>query len=429
MPDLVLDYHRLKMPIDHPDLSVTRTKLEYPTVDVKLIYLAMMDKAVPYGSDGTPHANYYATTDSFTDLAVELWSLRVNDDLYRKLGPVVRLQNAINLYQLGLTSSYLGLIKRVNDTDTAIATYSLSTSPDTPRQLKLSVSGSTLKGFQADMTTAKITATDTTFASGKFGCKMPSSSNYYVSDGAWGFASATLRSPSSPAPQAIAIIETGVRGSGRVEDPFRPLFSENFMEISSELNVPDFLLIEKNRYNLLRAKGFTDDEIRLLLNYIPQHQIDVDSVSYGTFEFSEKSLTNIIMIYGDNPYKAGAVQRQMDYAKSKNLRAFPPPKSYDDAVALYNQLKKDYPHWIAGVHNWCYQIFGYEIFDLLQNIDFYHGELLDHMTHYNQLKQVPDWEITNRLNELIDKLSRETVLTDERDKHIAKAREVLKKGW
>jgi hypothetical protein len=429
MPDIVLDYHRLRTPIDHPDLSVTRAKLEYPTVDVKLIYLAMIDKAVSYGRDGTPHANYYATTDSFTDLAVELWSLRVYDDAYHKLGPVVRLQDAINLYQLGLTSSYLGLIKRVNDTDTAIATYSLSTGADIPRQLKLSVSGSTLKGFQADMTTAKITTTDTTFASGKFGCKMPSSSSYYISDGAWGFASATLRSPSSPAPQAIAIIETGVRGSGRAEDPFRPLLSENFVEISSELNVPDFLLIEKKRYDLLRAKGFTDDEIRLLLNYIPQHQIDVDSVSYGAFEFSEKSPTNIIMIYGDNPYKSGAVQRQINYVKSKNFRVFTPPKDYGEAITLYNQLKKDYPHWLAGIHNWCYQIFGYEFFDWMQNIDFYYGELIEHKTHYDQLKRVPDWEIRNRLNELINRLSKVTVLVEERDKHINKAREILKRGW
>jgi hypothetical protein len=35
----------------------------------------------------------------------------------------------------------------------------------------------------------------------------------------------------------------------------------------------------------------------------------------------------------------------------------------------------------------------------------------------------------NRLNELVDRLSRVTVLVEERDKHINKAKEILKKGW
>jgi hypothetical protein len=42
---------------------------------------------------------------------------------------------------------------------------------------------------------------------------------------------------------------------------------------------------------------------------------------------------------------------------------------------------------------------------------------------------MPDTEIRGRLEELVERLSKVTVLTDERDKHIAKAREVLKKGW
>lgn len=28
MPDIVLDYHRLSTPMDHPDLSMTKAKLE-----------------------------------------------------------------------------------------------------------------------------------------------------------------------------------------------------------------------------------------------------------------------------------------------------------------------------------------------------------------------------------------------------------------
>lgn len=37
--------------------------------------------------------------------------------------------------------------------------------------------------------------------------------------------------------------------------------------------------------------------------------------------------------------------------------------------------------------------------------------------------------VERRLNELIERLPKVTVLTGERDKHIAKARKVLKLGW
>jgi hypothetical protein len=421
-----LDTHRTAIPIDHPDLSITRAKLEYPTANVKLIYLAMIDKAIAYGVDGTAHANYYATTDSFADLAVELWTLRVYDDSYRKLGAVVRLQNAINLYQLGLTGSALGLIKRVNDNDTVIAAYTLSTGVDVPRLLKLSVSGSTLKGFQANIATPKITATDSTFASGKFGCKMPSSSAYYISDGAWGFTSATLRSPSSPSPPAQAIVELDVEGSGKPSDPFRPLLSKNLAEITSLTGLPDFLYQEAKKYQLLRNKGFTDEEIQVLLGYIPQHQVDLDSVTWGAFEFHpDKASTAIIITTGNNPYNPGAIDRQ----KARAKRVFTVSNNYSDAIALYNQLKRDYPHWLAGKDDFAYQILGWEELDLMQNVDFYHGELIEHKTHYQQLNQVPDFEIRNRLNELADKLSRISVLTDERDKHLAKIKEINRLGW
>jgi hypothetical protein len=65
-----------------------------------------------------------------------------------------------------------------------------------------------------------------------------------------------------------------------------------------------------------------------------------------------------------------------------------------------------------------------------QDIDSLCNSLgIRYKTHYQQLKQVPDFEIRNRLNELIDRLSKVTVLSDERDKHISKAKEILRRGW
>jgi len=411
--------------------TIKRSQLEYPIVDVKLMYLASIDRATLYGIDGAAgiatNRDYYATTDSFTDLAVEQWTIYVADDAYRKLGSIARLQDAANMYMLGITSSSAGIIKMVNDGDTALGTTGCANAPGQTRFFKFSVSGSTLKGY---WWVNLIVVTDTTFAGGKFGCKMPSVTSNYMSDGALGFTTATFRKPSSPSPQPITIIETNICGSGKAEDPHRPSISRNLVEITSLTGLPDFLYVEAKKYSILKAKGFTDDEIKTIFGYIPQHQVDLDSVTWGAFEFHpDKAPTVIVTITADNPYKSGAILRQIDFAKGKNLRVFSPPRDYREAVELYNQLERDYPHWIAGKDNFAYQTLGHEIFDWMQNVDFYYGELLEHKTHYNQLKQVSDGEITGRLNELIDKLSRETALVDEREKHIAKAKEIFKRGW
>jgi len=46
VPELILDIHRSRIPIDHPDRAVTRAKLEYPTVDVSFAYLATIDQVL-----------------------------------------------------------------------------------------------------------------------------------------------------------------------------------------------------------------------------------------------------------------------------------------------------------------------------------------------------------------------------------------------
>jgi hypothetical protein len=425
MSDLVLDYHRLKTPIDHPDLSVTRTKLEYPTVDVYFPYLEAISKCRWYGPGcGNQGFWHFGTVDSFTDKS--LWV-----PLPQYFHVAMRMTDGNNTYTAnlwsGATTADFILDKRVNGTATNLATEAVDIGSYDVYQVIGSISGSTLKGYR-DSTytttpTLRISATDTTFASGAFGyTKRRDSYGTGIHEGY-----ALLKASLSPLPPAQVILELDVEGSGKPEDPFRPSLSKNLTEITPQLTgLPDFLYQEAKKYTILKAKSFTDEEIQLLFGYIPQHQVDLDSVTWGAFEFHpDKAPTVIITIVGDNPYKANAIDRQKANAK----RVFTPPKSYDEAVALYNQLKSDYPHWLAGKDNFAYQTLGLEIFDLMQNIDFYYGELLDHKTHYDQLKQVPNWEITNRLNELIDKLSRETVLTDERDKHIAKAKEVLKKGW
>jgi hypothetical protein len=433
MPDLVLDYHRLKTPIDHLDLSITRAKLEYPTVDVSFAYLASINKTL-YVSHRV-YSYDVLTRDSFADKAV--WAaVQVN----RSPQIIARVRDYNNRYNNGYNPSLATadhVIERiVAGTATCIATEAIDID-NSGRGLAISCSGSVVKSLRYEMTSVidplslptangTISATDTSFASGYFGF-------YAIADtyphGASETGSAWLKAPLTPLPPAQSIMELSVEGNGKFDDPYRPSMSSSLAEVSSLTGLPDFLYREAKKYQILKSKGFTDEEIQLLFGYIPQHQVDLDSVTWGAFEFHpDEAPTAIITVIADNPYKS-AILRQINFARRKNLRVFSPPRDYNEAISLYNQLKASYPHWLAGKDNFAYQTLGWEILDWMQSIDFYHGELLDHMTHYNQLKQVLDWEITNRLNELIDKLSRETTLTDEREKHIAKAKEVLKKGW
>jgi len=419
-----LDAHRTSSPIDHPDGSVTRAKLEYPTVDVFFPYLEAISKCRWYGPGfGNQAFWHFGTIDAFTDKS--LWV-----PLPNMFHIAMRMSDGNNTYTTSLdstaTTADFVLDKRVNGTATKLATEAIDIGASDVYQVVGSISGSTLKGYRdASYTTTptlKISATDTTFASGAFGyTKRRDYSGTGIHEGY-----ALLKAPLSTLPPSQTILELSVEGSGKPDDPYRPSMSKNLVEVSSLTGLPDFLYLEAKKYSVLKAKGFTEDEIRLVFGYVPQYQVDLNSVTWGAFELHpDKSPTVIVTITGDNPYRAGAVNKQRAMAK----RAFAVPKSYDEAVALYNQLKRDYPHWLAGKDSFAYQTLGLEIFDWFQNVDFYYGELLEHKTHYSQLKQVPDFEIRNRLNELIDKLSKVSVLINERDKHVAKVKEVLRSGW
>jgi len=381
LPDLVLDYHRRRVPIDHPDLSVTRAKLEYVTVNVALGYLSVIGKTT-FGGDRWSAS--LLTVDSFTDR--RLWSVgRVGSDWYdaifiaRYAGPINHYHTILN--NVPATADHK-IRKVVAGSITDLAREAVDLTTHHTFHVAFEVSGSTLKSWRTnrapDWGVPTITATDTTFASGPFGACYGT------------IAEATLiLPPASPAPGAVAILEVEVGGSGAYEDPFTPLLSRSVVE----------------------------------------DKWDLDSVSWGAFEFSEKSPTNIITIQGDNQHKPGAVQRQVEFTRRRGLRVFTPPRGYSEAVELYRTLKKDFPHWLAGKDSFAYQILGWDVLDMFQNIDFYYGELVEHRMHYDQLKQVPGWELRRRLEELRERLRRVTVLVEERDKHLRKIEEVLRRGW
>ena len=412
-----LNVHRTAVPIDHPDRSVTRVKLEYPTVDVSFAYLDAINKLVEVQAPDWDLIGS-ATVDVFVDKAIEgvisdqsmLISLRTD-------------KTWNNRYTLAVNSSFstqdFQLHKLVNRSGYTIAYEAVDLAGGSSHVAKLSISGSSIKGFRGDLSTPKFTVTDTALASGsaQIGTGWSRTTAYSLTY--------FLRAPASPAPQAVSILEVGVEGSGRPDDPYRHVLSRNLVPISQLSGLPAFLYREAKKYEILKAKGFTDEEIEAVFGPI-KYKVDLDAVTWGAFELHpDKSPTAIVVVVGDNPYSQGAVERQRGVAK----RWWGPPRGYNEAVELYRQLSRDFPHWLAGKDNFAYQVLGWEELGWLLNVDFYYGELVEHRTHYSQLKQVSDDEIRSRLNELIGKLSSMGVLRGERESHIAKAKEVLRRGW
>jgi hypothetical protein len=228
---------------------------------------------------------------------------------------------------------------------------------------------------------------------------------------------------------AQAIVEVEVEGDGTPGNPYRPKLQENLAEIQGLQGLPSHLYAEARKYEMLRKRRLTDQEMEILLGYTPQHQVDLNSVTWGAYEFNPSSPTNIIIVTADNPYQQGAIERHMEQARNKNMKALRPPTNYQEAEEQFKQLKAEHRDWIVGKDNYAYHTLGWEELELLQNTDFYHGELLEHRTHYNQLKQVADPVIWRRLEELEGKLEKMKVLAEERDRHLAKLREIKRLGW
>jgi len=421
-----LDLHKTATVIDHPDRSITRAKLEYPTVDVSFAFLAVIDKVVPMeANDATPISPLVRTVDQFTDKGM----ITATGGSVRASGPIhARIQSGGSYYVLcymdtGHVTADFRIEKFVNNALTNLAYEAVDLNDHCASYVNGSVSGSTLKAYRLDMNTPKLTVTDTAFASGYFG----HGAGHYYDAGDNSYYAARLIAPSSPSLPALVIVEVNSSGSGMHNDPFIVELSENKVEINALSGLPEFLYREAKRYEILRRK-FTDEEIEAIFGPI-QHQVDLNAVTWGAFEFSNESPTNIIAIYGDNPYKPGAISRQIEHARSRNLKVISPPRDYREAVEQFRMLSREFPHWLAGKDNYAYQTLGHEVFEIFQNIDFYYGEFLEHKEHYNQIKQVPDFEIQRRLDELESKLSKIDVLIDERDKHHDKLREIIRRGW
>lgn len=377
--------------------------LEYKTENVTFTYLSIINKLT------SNHMPDYAdsailTLDAFTDKTVQLRGNcnKVIAGRYNDPDNTYLLQE---LY--GATDADFYITKTVSGTTSTIATEAVDLAQRGGYLIKFQIAGSTLTAYRTDMSTPKLSCTDTDLAIGQYGFRTETSAG---SDAAVCAAiNAKLLPPSSPLPPAKAIIEMPPDG-----------FKRDLKEISTLKGLPDFLYQEAKRYETLKRK-FTDEEIEALLGYIPQHQVDLDAVTWGAFDYKDKPA--LCIITGDNLYNSGAISRQIEYAKSKHMRVFKPLRDLIEARKLFAELNKDY-HFTAGVHNFAYQCIGHPDLEPLAVADYYDG-YTQGTYPMKRLDRVPDIEKT--INMWISRLKTAKILSSEKEKHIRKLKTVIKK--
>jgi len=241
----------LGAPVDAGDavrLPVLRANMEYPLTDVCMVYLEALGKST-YLEPTWYLKGVSVVVDAFTDKAVEA----VMGGSYSAL--LLRMQNSQNGYAQYIdctqTASDYRTYKIAAGAYTVIAYEAVDLAEDYQYLCKASALGSTLTVYRDDLTTAKYSVTDTAYASGKFGYRpFTTYRTCFVYP-----STAYLRAPSSPSPPPLAYFEAPVVGSGTPEDPFRV---EVPKEVAWEWSLNPGA---KKKYDLLKLKGFTDEEI------------------------------------------------------------------------------------------------------------------------------------------------------------------------
>jgi len=444
--DLSFDASAIKTGVFDPDRipTITRDKLEYPTVDISFAYLQIIDKllfqytnAVSYGEDYR-----VATEDTFTDKLIataiiggnqgcccgRMYNFTVDTTLRCFTVPSATTGLVAGMYQTahvpGATTAD-HVLRRCDASPTAgttnLATEAVDVNSAYTYIYALSISGSTLKSFRTyanySSNTPQLTATDTTYASGMWGielCDPGKSPPTFQS-----LVATFLRSPLTQAPRHEAIIEV---------ESFD--FPRKLKEILKVSNLPSFLIEEAKKYDILKKRGFTDEEIKTLLGYIPQTQIDTLAVTWGSFDYKGEETAIVTIRKGSMDYlDDNAVLENKKHAKKKGLKAWTIKDDKAYIEKIFKEIRKERPEMIAGKHNFLYQVFGYQDFEPLAVLDFYHGAVVEGIYGSTPFKRVRDSELRRTLEMWKNRCEKSRVSADEKKKHLEKYKEIERVGW
>ena len=364
------------------DRAVTRAKLEYPTEDVSFAYLAVINK-IKVDSSAIGYTGGVVTDDSFTDKAVQCIAVAT---LSKQLGRFVDGDNSyIQTQYTGESTADHNISKRVSGTNTTLATESVDLNSWEAYLYKFAISGSTLSSYRNDMSTAKITTTDTDLTSGSFGYRWNGNQIAGPLE-----LTVKLVAPSSPLPKPLAVVEVPVIGKGTEEDPIRP-------QLPQDLRDPK--------------------ELGLNLN---KPQINLKSVTWGAIDYKGGN-TMIIAIYkhGADYLDPNRFEEVVKMAQNK----FKVPNSVQEAEQLHKELRKANPDMIAGKHTVAYHLLGDENIEPCSVADFYHGNMIED----NKIKGVPEWELRRTLLRWKDRLEKARINAELKEKHMKKLEECLKR--
>jgi len=364
------------------DRAVTRAKLEYPTEDVAFAYLAAINKTrlleIPAERGGA-----VLSYDSFTDKAIKT---TVSAELYYSFSRVVDGNNFYwNAIYTGASTADFSIGKTISGSHTSLATENVDLSNKRSYLVMFSVSGSTLKAYRSDMTTAKISATDTDLSEGYFGAGWRGEYRAFVD-----IVGGKLVAPSSPLQKPLVVIEVPITGKGTEEDPIRP-------QLPQDLRDPK----------------------ELGLN-IDKPQINLKSITYGAIDYKGGN-TMIIAIYkhGADYLDPKRFEDVLAIAKNK----WKVPSNVQEAEQLHKELRKVNPDIVAGKHTVAYHLIGDANIEPCSVADFYHGNLIQEQ----KIKGVPEWELRRTLLRWKDRLEKARINAELKEKHMKKLEECLKR--
>jgi hypothetical protein len=388
---------RIPRPVSPP---ITRAELEYPITNVSFAYLASINKVLYSGF--TIYSAMVLTRDRFTDGSV-IGVTQVNSEAIVVCRASDRSHLYYSIYNTYATASDHGLRMVIGDTTTYLAEEAIDLDKR-GRALRISCAGSIVKSMRYELPSpidplspptpgATISATDTTYVEGLFGYRLLRDTYPH---GYPDPVTTYLIPPGSPGPEAVAIVEAGITGSGSPDDPYRPALAQELVEVDlADPTIPEFLKHEKRKYDLLKAKGFTDEEIRLLLGYIPQHQINKLAITWGAIDFRSDPATGkpiaptyLIAVY-DDPEKT---LKHIEYARGRNMKVYTPPFDLDRVKVIHRIERRD-RDWLITENELAYQVLGREDLEVEAVADFYQRELLD----LGRIKDVKEWILEETL--------------------------------